>query len=76
VPGRSAKPGVHRDPVRSLVCVHRAHVDVAGLTAGDADPEIIPAGRLRASLTGPGHQRSGAHVAALGSRAHTMLRPA
>jgi hypothetical protein len=58
--------------VRSLVCVHRAHVDVAGLTAGDA--EIIPAGRLRASLTGPGHQRCSAHLAALGARAHTMLR--
>jgi hypothetical protein len=61
-------------PVRPLVCVHGPHVDVAGLTAGDA--ELIPAGRLRTSLTGPGHQPRSAHMAALVARAHTMLRPA
>jgi hypothetical protein len=61
-------------PVRPLVCVHGAHVDFAGLTAGEV--EIIPAGRLRASLTGPDHQHHSADVAALVARAHTMLRPA
>jgi hypothetical protein len=60
--------------VRPLVCVHGARVDVVGLTAGDV--EIIAAGRLRASLTGPGHQHHSADVAALAARAHTMLRPA
>jgi hypothetical protein len=64
-------------PVRSVVCVHGAHVDVAGLVAGDV--EVIPAGRLRASLTGPGHQPRSADtavLAALVARAHSMLRPA
>jgi hypothetical protein len=61
-------------PVRPLVCVHGAHVDVAGLTTGDV--EIIPAARLVNVLTGPGHQRHGADVAALVAHAHTMLRPA
>jgi hypothetical protein len=61
-------------PVRPVVCVHGAHVDFAGLVAGVV--EIIPAGRLRASLTGPDHQGSGPDVAALVARAHTMLRPA
>jgi hypothetical protein len=40
--------------VRPLVCVHGAHVDFAGVSAGDV--EIIPAGRLRAILTGAGRQ--------------------
>jgi hypothetical protein len=61
-------------PVRPVVCVHGAHVDFAGLTIGDV--EIIPAGRLRASLTSPGPQHHSAHMAALAARAHTMLRPA
>jgi hypothetical protein len=61
-------------PVRPLVCVHGARVDFAGLMAGDV--EIIPAGRLRASLTGPGPQHRGADVVALVARAHIMLRPA
>jgi hypothetical protein len=61
-------------PVRPLVCVHGAYVDVAGLSAGGV--EIVPAGRLRASLTGPGPQHRDADVAALVARAHTMLRPA
>jgi hypothetical protein len=56
------------------VCVHGAHVDVAGLSAGDV--EIISAGRLRASLTGPSPQPRSVHVAALAARAHIMLRPA
>jgi len=61
-------------PVRPLVCVHGAHVDVAGLAAGEV--EIIPAGRLRAILTSPGPQHAGADMAALAAHAHTMLRPA
>ena len=61
-------------PVRPLVCVHGAHVDFAGLMAGDV--EIIPAGRLRASLTGPGPQHRSTDVAALVARANTMLRSA
>jgi hypothetical protein len=61
-------------PVRPLVCVHRARVDFAGLVAGDM--EIIPAGRLRTILTGPGPQHRGADVATLTARARTMLRPA
>jgi hypothetical protein len=61
-------------PVRPLVCVHVAHVDYAGLMAGDV--EIIPAGRLHASLTGPGPQHRGADVATLTAHALTMLRPA
>jgi hypothetical protein len=40
-------------PVRPLVCVHRARVDIAGLSAGEV--QILPAGRLRARLPGPGH---------------------
>jgi Nuclease-related domain len=63
-----------RVPVRSLVCVHRAHVDFAGLTTGDV--EIVPAGRLRTVLTTRGEWLSAAEVAALATRAHTMLRPA
>jgi hypothetical protein len=59
--------------VRPLVCVHGAHVDVAGRTTGVV--EIIPAGRLRASLTSPGPQPRSAHVAALVARTHIMLRP-
>jgi len=61
-------------PVRPLVCVHGARVDFAGLTTGDV--EILPAGRLRAILTGAGHQPRGADVAALVAHAKTMLRPA
>jgi len=61
-------------PVRPLVCVHGAHVDFAGLTAGDI--HILPAGRLRASLTGPSQQHHSADVAALAAHAKTMLRPA
>ncbi len=61
-------------PVRPLMCVHGANVDFAGLTAGDV--EIIPAGRLRASLTGPGPQPRSVDLAALAAHAHTMLRPA
>jgi hypothetical protein len=57
-----------------VVCVDRAHVDVAGLTVGEV--EILPAGRLRAILTGPGQQRSPADVAALAAHARAMLRPA
>jgi hypothetical protein len=61
-------------PVRPVVCVHGAHVDVAGLVAGEV--EIVPAGRLRVSLTSPGHQHHSMHMAALVAHAHTMLRPA
>jgi hypothetical protein len=61
-------------PVRPLVCVHGARVDVAGLAAGEV--EIIPARRLRAILTSPGPQHSGADVAALAAHAQAMLRPA
>jgi hypothetical protein len=61
-------------PVRPLVCVHGARIDVAGLAAGEV--KIIPAGRLRAILTSPGPQHSPADVAALAAHAHTMLRPA
>jgi hypothetical protein len=60
-------------PVRPLVCVHGAHVDMAGLSAGEV--EILPAGRLRGVLTAT-RQRSDVDVAALVARAHTMLRPA
>jgi hypothetical protein len=61
-------------PVRPLVCVHGAHVDMAGLAAGDID--ILPAGRLAGVLTGAGQRLSSADVGALVARAHTMLRPA
>jgi hypothetical protein len=61
-------------PVRPVVCVHRAHVDFAGLTAGDID--ILPAGRLVGVLTNGGQRLSGADVRALVAQAHTMLRPA
>jgi hypothetical protein len=61
-------------PVRPLVCVHGAHVDFAGLTAGDID--ILPAGRLVNVLTNGGQRRSGTDVRALVAQAHTMLRPA
>jgi hypothetical protein len=61
-------------PVRPVVCVHRAHVDLAGLGAGDID--ILPAGRLAGVLTAAGQRLSSAEVGALVARAHTMLRPA
>jgi hypothetical protein len=61
-------------PVRPLVCVHGAHVDMAGLAAGDID--ILPAGRLAGVLTAAGQRLSSADVAAVVARAHTMLRPA
>jgi hypothetical protein len=61
-------------PVRPLVCVHRVHVDVAGLTAGDID--ILPAGRLAGVLTAAGQRLGSADVGALVARAHSMLRPA
>jgi hypothetical protein len=61
-------------PVRPLVCVHGAHVDFAGLTAGDV--EIVPAGRLRTVLTTRGARLRAAEVTPLATRAHTMLRPA
>jgi hypothetical protein len=61
-------------PVRPVVCVHGAHVDYAGLTAGDID--ILPAGRLANVLTNGGQRLSGADVSALVAQAHTMLRPA
>jgi hypothetical protein len=61
-------------PVRPLMCVHGARVDFAGLAAGEV--EVIPVGRLRAILTGPGPQHAGADAAALAVHAHTMLRPA
>jgi hypothetical protein len=61
-------------PVRPLVCVHGAHVDFAGLAAGDV--EILPAGRLVNVLTAAGPQLSSADVAALVAHANTMLRPA
>jgi hypothetical protein len=70
----AAIAGLLGAPVRPLVCVHGARVDFAGLSAGEV--EILPAGRLRASLTGPGQQRRSTDVAALVARAHTMLRPA
>jgi hypothetical protein len=60
-------------PVRSLVCVHGAHVDVA-LTTGNID--ILPAGRLANVLTATGQRLTSADVSALVTRAHTMLRPA
>jgi hypothetical protein len=61
-------------PVRPLVCVHGAHVDFAGLSAGQV--EIVPAGRLRSLLTAAPPLLSQADVAALTARAHSMLRPA
>jgi hypothetical protein len=61
-------------PVRPMVCIHGAHVDVAGLGVGDID--ILPAGRLSGMLTAAEQRRSSADVAALVARAHTMLRPA
>jgi hypothetical protein len=61
-------------PVRPLVCVHRAHVDMAGLVAGEV--EIVPAGRLRGLLTAAPPLLSQADLAALVARAHIMLRPA
>jgi hypothetical protein len=61
-------------PVRPLVCVHGAHVDMAGLVAGEV--EIVPAGRLRGLLTAAPPLLSQADLAALVARAHSMLRPA
>jgi hypothetical protein len=61
-------------PVRPVVCVHGAHVDLAGLAAADID--ILPAGRLAGVLTAAGQRLSSADVSALVTRAHTMLRPA
>jgi hypothetical protein len=61
-------------PVRPVVCVHGAHVDMAGLAAGDID--ILPAGRLAGVLTAAGQRLSSADVSALVTRGHTMLRPA
>jgi hypothetical protein len=61
-------------PVRPLVCVHGAHVDMAGLAAGDIN--ILPAGRLAGVLTAAGQRLSSADVGAVVARAHTMLRPA
>jgi Nuclease-related domain len=61
-------------PVRPVVCVHRAHVDFAGLTAGDI--EILPAGRLRSVLTAAPPLRSQADLAGLVAHARVMLRPA
>jgi hypothetical protein len=60
-------------PVRPLVCVHGARVDVAGLASGG---EVIPAGRLHAILTSPGPRHSRADVAAVAANARAMLRPA
>jgi len=61
-------------PVRPLVCVHGAHVDFAGLTAGDV--EIIPVARLRDVLTARGELLGEPDVAALVAHAQIMLRPA
>jgi hypothetical protein len=61
-------------PVCPLVCVHGAHVDVAGLAAGDID--ILPAGRLANVLAAAGQRLTSADVRALVAHAHTMLRPA
>jgi hypothetical protein len=61
-------------PVRPVVCVHRAHVDMAGLGAGDID--ILPAGRLAGVLTAAGQRLSSTDVGALVAHAHAMLRPA
>jgi hypothetical protein len=60
-------------PVRPLVCVHGAHVDFAGLTAGEVD--ILPAARLHDVLTAAGPALSGADVAALVAHARAVLRP-
>jgi hypothetical protein len=61
-------------PVHPLVCVHGAHVDFAGLAAGDV--EIVPAGRLCGVLTNGGQRLTSADVAALVAHAHAVLRPA
>jgi hypothetical protein len=61
-------------PVRPLVCVHGAHVDMTGLAAGEV--AIVPAGRLRSLLTAAAPLRSQADVAALVTHARAMLRPA
>lgn len=60
--------------VRPLVGVHRAHVDVAGLTAGDID--VLPAGRLPGVLTTAPPQLSQTEVAALVAHARAVLHPA
>jgi hypothetical protein len=48
-------------------CVHGAHVNVAGLSAGDID--LLPAGRLVGVLTVAGQRLSSADVAALAAAA-------
>jgi hypothetical protein len=59
---------------RPLVCVHGAHVDFAGLTAGDID--ILPAGRLPGVLATASPQLSQTEVAALAAHARAVLGPA
>jgi hypothetical protein len=61
-------------PVRPVVCVHSAHVDYAGLVAGEV--AIVPAGRLRSVLAAAPPLLSQADVAAVVARARAMLRPA
>jgi hypothetical protein len=61
-------------PVRPLMCVHGARVDVAGLAAGEV--EILPARRLLGVLGRAPAQLGQAEVAGLVAHAHTMLRPA
>jgi hypothetical protein len=63
-----------RVPVRPLVCVHGAHVDVAGLTTGGID--ILPAGRLPGILATAPPQLSQTEVAALVAHARAVLGPA
>jgi hypothetical protein len=60
-------------PVRPLVCVHGAHVDFAGLSAGEVD--ILPAGRLRGALTAARPLLGQAAVAKLVAHARAVLHP-
>jgi hypothetical protein len=60
--------------VRPLVCVHGAHVDFAGLTAGDID--ILPKGRLPGVVAAAPPRLSQTEVAALVAHARAVLGPA
>jgi hypothetical protein len=67
----SAELGIR---VRPVVCVHHAQVAHGGLVAGDV--EILPAGRLRGMLRNRRQRLGEADVAALVTRALSVLRPA
>lgn len=70
----AAIAGLLGAPVRPVVCVHGAHVDIAGITTGGV--EFVPAGRLRSLLAAAPSLLSQADLAALAARARAMLRPA